>query len=176
MRFVEGEKFQDCRRNNNRVGILVRKRLRYTNVFRFGRSWILRHTIQRWAINSVSHLVLLTAHNWQNWKRVFLTCPCHENYRGEAAGLKSCKYTWKNTIYVTMWNLRQFRENLILETAFFLCLNKRKSAQSFSHAKAQQRSDILPQHEMHQVYQSMTRGRLYRFFNGVIITKSSIDT
>ena len=48
-------------------------------------------------------------------------------------------------------------------------------AQSFSHAKAQQRSDNLPQHEMHEVYQSMTGGRLYRFFNGVVITKSSID-
>ena len=62
----------------------------------------------------------------------------------------------------------------------FLCLKERKVslspfAQSFSHAKAQQGSDNLPQHEMHEVYQSMTRGRLYRFFNGVVITKSSID-
>ena len=38
----------------------------------------------------------LTAHNWQKWKRVFLTCPCHKIYRDEAVGLKSCKYTWKN--------------------------------------------------------------------------------
>ena len=36
------------------------------------------------------HLVMpkkcynLTAHNWQNWKRVFLTCPCHNIYRDEA--------------------------------------------------------------------------------------------
>ena len=30
--------------------------------------------------------------------------------------------------------------------------------------------------EMHRLYQSMTRGRLYRFFNGVVITKSSIAT
>ena len=37
----------------------------------------------------------LTAHNWQKWKGVFLTCPCHEIYRDEAVGLKSCKYTWK---------------------------------------------------------------------------------
>ena len=37
----------------------------------------------------------LTAHNWQKWKRVFLTCPCHNIYRDEAAGLKSCKCTWK---------------------------------------------------------------------------------
>ena len=55
----------------------------------------------------------LTAHNWQKWKRVFLTCPCHKIYRGEAVGLKSCKYTWKITIFVKMWNLGQYRENLI---------------------------------------------------------------
>ena len=54
----------------------------------------------------------LTAHNWKKW-RVFLTCPCHEIYRDEAVGLKSCKYIWKNRIYVNMWNLGQFRENLI---------------------------------------------------------------
>ena len=57
--------------------------------------------------------VALTAHNWQNWKRVFLTCPCHKIYKDEAVGLKSCKYTWKITIYVNMWNLGQFREILI---------------------------------------------------------------
>ena len=37
----------------------------------------------------------LTAHNWQKWKRVFLTCPCHEIYRDKAVRLKSCKYTFK---------------------------------------------------------------------------------
>ena len=25
-------------------------------------------------------------------------------YKDEAVGLKSCKYTWKITIYVNMWN------------------------------------------------------------------------
>ena len=30
----------------------------------------------------------LTAHNWQNWKRVFLSCYCHEIYRVKAVGLK----------------------------------------------------------------------------------------
>ena len=39
---------------------------------------------------------VLTGGNWQKWKRVFLTCPCHEFYRDEAVGLKSCKNTWKN--------------------------------------------------------------------------------
>ena len=38
---------------------------------------------------------LLTGGNWRNWKRVFLTCPCHEIYRDKAVGLKSCKNTWK---------------------------------------------------------------------------------
>ena len=55
----------------------------------------------------------LRAHNWQKWKRVFLTCPCLKSYRDEAVGLKSCKYTWKITIFVKMWNLGQYRENLI---------------------------------------------------------------
>ena len=34
----------------------------------------------------------LTAHNWQKWKRIFLTCPCHEIYRVEAVGLKNSNY------------------------------------------------------------------------------------
>ena len=55
----------------------------------------------------------LTAHNWQKWKRVFLTCPCHKIYRDEAVGLKSCIYTWKIIIFVKIWNLGQYRENLI---------------------------------------------------------------
>ena len=55
----------------------------------------------------------LTAHNWQKWKRVFLTCSCHKIYRDEAVGLKSCKYTWKITIFLKMWNLGQYHENLI---------------------------------------------------------------
>ena len=58
-------------------------------------------------------VMVLTAHKWQKWKRAFLTCPRHEIYRDEAVGLKSCKYTWKITIYVNMWNLGQFHENLI---------------------------------------------------------------
>ena len=55
----------------------------------------------------------LTAHNWQKWKRVFLTCPCHKIDRDEAVSLKNCKYTWKITIFVKMWNLGQYHENLI---------------------------------------------------------------
>ena len=56
---------------------------------------------------------ILTGGNWQKWKRVFLTCPCHEIYRDETVGLKSCKNTLKITIFVKMWNLGQYRENLI---------------------------------------------------------------
>ena len=55
----------------------------------------------------------LTAHNWQKWKSIFLTCPCHEIYRVEAVGLKNSNYTLKIKIFVNMWNLGQFRENLI---------------------------------------------------------------
>ena len=58
-------------------------------------------------------LLNLNPHNWQKWKRAFLTCPCREIYRDKEVGLKSCKYSLKNTIYVNMWNLGQFRENLI---------------------------------------------------------------
>ena len=56
---------------------------------------------------------ILTGGNWQKWKRVFLTCPCHKIYRDEADGLKSCKYTWKIMKFVKMENLGQYRENLI---------------------------------------------------------------
>ena len=84
--------------------------------------------IKKKAITSIDHCVSLcpvkvflddklfnelTGGNWQKWKRVFLTCPCHEIYRNKAVGLKSCKNTWKITIFVKMWNLGQFRENLI---------------------------------------------------------------
>ena len=55
----------------------------------------------------------LTGGNWQKWKRVFLSCPCHKSYMDEAVGLKSCKYTWKITKFVKMGNLGQYRENLI---------------------------------------------------------------
>ena len=60
-----------------------------------------------------SNMIVLTTHNWQKWKRVFLTCPCHKIYRDEAVDLKSGKHTWKITIFVKMWNLGQYRENLI---------------------------------------------------------------
>ena len=41
----------------------------------------------------------LTDHNWQKWKRVFLTCLCHKMFRVEAVGLKSSNYTWKIMIF-----------------------------------------------------------------------------
>ena len=40
--------------------------------------------------------VWLTAHNWQNWKSTFLTCPCHEIYRVKAFALKNYKLYLKN--------------------------------------------------------------------------------
>ena len=33
----------------------------------------------------------LTAHNWQKWKSIFLTCPCYEIYRVETVDLKKQK-------------------------------------------------------------------------------------
>ena len=55
----------------------------------------------------------LTAHNWQKWKSTFLACPCHRIKRVQAVGLKNSNYTLRNTIFVNMWNLGQFLENLI---------------------------------------------------------------
>ena len=40
-------------------------------------------------VYAIRHINVLTAHNWQKLKRVFLTCPCHKIYRDEAVGLKS---------------------------------------------------------------------------------------
>ena len=37
----------------------------------------------------------LTAHNWQHWKRVFLSCYYHETYRVDAVGLRNSNYTFK---------------------------------------------------------------------------------
>ena len=54
----------------------------------------------KWGRRPLWSVTCLTAHNWQKWKRVFLTCPCHKIYRDEAVGLKSCKNTWKITIFV----------------------------------------------------------------------------
>ena len=64
-------------------------------------------------LNSFNSHTQLMAHNWQKWKRVFMTCPCHKIYSDEAVGLKSCKYTWKIMKFMKMWNLGQYRENLI---------------------------------------------------------------
>ena len=84
------------------------------NVFREGvPSPVLQNIANKnLASESIQHSLL---NGWQlaKWKRVFLTCPCHEIYRDEAVGLKSCKNTWKITIFVKMWNLGQYRENLI---------------------------------------------------------------
>ena len=59
------------------------------------------------------HYFNLTGGNWQKWKKSIPDMSLPWIYRGEAVGLKSCKYTWKITIFVKMWNLAQYRENLI---------------------------------------------------------------
>ena len=56
----------------------------------------------------------LTAHNWQKWKKKYSWhVPAIKIYRDEAVGLKNCSYTWKIIIFVKMWNLGQYLENLL---------------------------------------------------------------
>ena len=74
-------------------------------------NWMMHRVLVLLQSCSIDHYLM--AHNWQKWKRVFLTCPCHEIYRVETVGLKSSNYTWKNMIFTNMWNLGQFREELI---------------------------------------------------------------
>ena len=67
-----------------------------------------------------SDMTSLTAHNWQNWNKVFLSCYCHEICRVEAVGLKkNYNCTWKIMISVNMWNLEQFLENQYFANNFF---------------------------------------------------------
>ena len=56
----------------------------------------------------------LPAHNWQKWKSRFLTRHRHKIYGVEVFGLSISNYTYKiTTFFVNMWNLGQFRKNLI---------------------------------------------------------------
>ena len=71
----------------------------------------------------------LTAHNWQKWKRVFLTCPCHKIYRDEAVGLKSCnileklRFLWKCEIWGNIVKNWYFVNNCLIEARIskFFC-------------------------------------------------------
>ena len=70
----------------------------------------------RWTIQ-------LTAHNWQKWKRVFLTCPCHKIYRDEAVGLlkklqiylKKSRFLWKCEIWGNIVKIWYFVNNCLIE-------------------------------------------------------------
>ena len=91
----------------------------YTRIITWLRLWLFRLFLSYSGVigktdggENVSFMFELTGGNWQKWKWVFLTCPFHEIYRDEAVGLKSCKNTWKITIFVKMWNFGQNRENL----------------------------------------------------------------
>ena len=47
--------------------------------------------------NSMIWMVcMLTAHNWQKWKRVLMICPCRKIYGIEAFGLKKMQIYLKN--------------------------------------------------------------------------------
>ena len=69
-----------------------------------------------------------------------------------------------------------------IETLRFLCLNVRKvslvaiCAVIYPCKGSAAKRRHLTLTEMDWVYQSITSGRQYRFFNGVVITKSSIAT
>ena len=52
-------------------------------------------------------------HIWQKWSNIFLTCPGHKIYSEETVGLKSFNYTLKIIVFMNMWNLGQFCENLM---------------------------------------------------------------
>ena len=55
---------------------------------------------------------LLTAHNWQKWKKN-IPGPYYKIIKIEAVGLKSSNYNLNITIFVKMWIFGQFCENLI---------------------------------------------------------------
>ena len=71
--------------------------------------------------NNKRFMHILTGGNWQKWKRVFLTCPCHEIYRDEAVGLKSCKmpeksrYLWKYEIWGNIVKIWYFVNNCLIK-------------------------------------------------------------
>ena len=75
--------------------------------------------------------VPLMAHNWQRWKSTVLLYPYHKIYRVEVVCLKRSNYTFKITIFVSMWNLGQFREKIdILSITAWL---KFESKNPFAH-------------------------------------------
>ena len=66
-----------------------------------------------WIMHLSHKIWYFTAHNWENWKGVFLICYCHEVYRVEAVCLKNYNYIRKITIFVKMGNFGQFLEKSI---------------------------------------------------------------
>ena len=59
---------------------------------------------------------ILMAHNWQKWKSRFLHC--RQIYRVEAVVLKMSNYTFKITIFMSIWNLGPLRWKLIFSQSF----------------------------------------------------------
>ena len=63
----------------------------------------------------------LMIHNWQNWKRVFLSSYCHGIYRVEALGLKKSSYIWKIMILLIceIWGsflkIQYFANNFLIK-------------------------------------------------------------
>ena len=50
---------------------------------------------KHWLIFCLEDTFNLMTHNWEDWKWVFLLCPCHEIYRVEDVGTKSSSYALK---------------------------------------------------------------------------------
>ena len=71
---------------------------------------------------SLEDKIFLTAHNWQKWKRVLLTYPCHEIYRDEAVGLKKnavilekLRFLWIYGIWGNFVKIWYFVNNCFIE-------------------------------------------------------------
>ena len=74
-----------------------------------------------------THSTPLNGSQLAKMKSTFLTCPCHKIYKDEAVGLKSYNYTFKITIFVNVWNLVQFLENLIFFNNYIIKIRLQKS-------------------------------------------------
>ena len=66
-----------------------------------------------WPEKLSSNKICINGSQLAKMKSRFLTCPCRKIYKEEAVGLSMFNNTFKITIFVSMWNLGPFRENLI---------------------------------------------------------------
>ena len=100
------EPLQSYRKKKND---LVKKRCYFTS---FALSILPKqlHWRRQWKRGSFK-VEYLTAHNWQNRTSIFFTCPCHKIYKIESTFTIFINDSYK--IFVNIWHLEHFRENLI---------------------------------------------------------------